>query len=81
MPLISMKACSKGAPILFFLVEAMSLIEYQYLFICYEPIKNSPCLIVSLEHPFEEDNQIKWFEGRSEGKIFLCVFFADTHKN
>ena len=64
--------------------EAMSLIEYQYLFICYEPIKNTPCLIVSLETSFEEDKQNQKdgsSEDQKEELFFMCVFFTDTHKN
>ena len=64
--------------------EAMSLIEYQYLLICYEPIKNSPCFIVSLETSFEKNNQNEngtLSEVHQEELFFMCVFFADTHKN
>ena len=64
--------------------EAMSLIEYQYLLICYEPIKNSPCFIVSLETSFEEKSQSEngiLSEVQQEEIFFICVFFSDTHKN
>ena len=83
MPLISVKAWSKGAPILFFsIVKQCRLLNINICFICYEPIKNTPCFIVSLETSFEEDKQEikRWFERRSEGRIifYVCVFCRYT---
>ena len=78
MPLISVKAWSRGVPILFFsIARQCRSLNINICSFAMNP-SNSPCLIVSLETSFEEDNQSEK-DGSSESQkeesiFYVCVF-------
>jgi hypothetical protein len=66
--------------------ESAFLVTYKYILVCYEPLKKYPCLVVSLEMSLNEDRTTQAKNTREDSESatplwFMCVFFADTHKN